>query len=63
MREPAHGSIAKALTARYPSAVSASDLYDRGCGTPGVDFLAGRPNDVDNMVTNPPYSLAQRFVE
>jgi hypothetical protein len=41
--------------------VRASDLYPRGYGEAGVDFLkAARP--ADNIVTNPPYNVAEAFV-
>lgn len=41
--------------------VESSDLYDRGFGEVGVDFIgAGRTED--NIVTNPPYNLAEAFV-
>ncbi len=38
-------------------AVVASDIADRGFGTPGVDFLACRavPEGCRSIVTNPPY--------
>jgi hypothetical protein len=45
-------------------AVFASDLNDRGYGQPGIDFLLpGPPVDCDAIVTNPPFSLAEEFVE
>ena len=41
--------------------VRATDLYARGYGESGVDFLsATRPTD--NIVTNPPYNVAEAFV-
>jgi hypothetical protein len=41
--------------------VRSSDLFDRGFGESGVDFL--HANDVcDNIVTNPPYNCAEGFV-
>lgn len=41
--------------------VTSSDLYDRGFGTSGVDFLeASRP--AANIITNPPYNAAEGFV-
>jgi hypothetical protein len=42
--------------------VDASDLYDRGYGKIGVDFLKST-RSVDNIVTNPPYNSAEGFVE
>lgn len=45
--------------------VSGSDIVDRGappyCRS-GVDFLHGRLRPVDNIVSNPPYRLADAFV-
>jgi len=41
--------------------VISSDLYDRGFGEVGKDFL--KPTRVaDNIVTNPPYNAAEGFV-
>jgi hypothetical protein len=41
--------------------VLSSDLYERGYGEPGIDFLrAGR--SADNVITNPPYNCAEGFV-
>ena len=60
--EPAcgDGSMVKVLE-RTGCPVEASDLYDRGYGEAGIDFLhAGRI--VDNIVTNPPYNSAEGFV-
>lgn len=43
------------------STVISSDLYDRGYGEDGVDFLrCGRR--ADNIVTNPPFNSAEGFV-
>ena len=41
---------------------SGSDIADRGFGRAGVDFLTARLRPVDNIVCNPPYSLAEAFV-
>ena len=41
--------------------VSSSDLYDRGFGDAGVDFLAPKRR-AGNIVTNPPYNAAEGFV-
>jgi hypothetical protein len=41
--------------------VFASDLYPRGHGEPGVDFLASE-RQTDNIVTNPPFNCAEAFV-
>jgi len=63
--EPAcgQGHIAKVLEA-HGYKVTACDLVDRGYGRGGVDFLSLPGKNVDaDIVTNPPYSLAQEFVE
>lgn len=57
--EPAcgQGHTSEALAARG-HVVHSSDLFDRGYGSPGVDFLsvAGTSSDVvDNVITNPPF--------
>ena len=44
-------------------AVISSDLYDRGYGEAGIDFLNGHQRDADNIVTNPPYNAAEGFVQ
>jgi hypothetical protein len=41
--------------------VRSSDLYDRGFGEAGVNFLTARSSS-DNIVTNPPYNCAEGFV-
>ena len=43
------------------STVISSDLYDRGYGEAGVDFLRAKRR-ADNIVTNPPYNAAEGFV-
>jgi len=63
--EPAcgQGHIAKVLEARGYN-VLACDLIDRGYGTAGIDFLKLDKRDVNaDIITNPPYKLAQEFVE
>lgn len=42
--------------------VTSSDLYDRGFGDAGVDFLNGHRRRACNIVTNPPYNAAEGFV-
>lgn len=44
------------------NAVISSDLYDRGYGVPGVDFLNVHSRRAANIVTNPPYNAAEGFV-
>jgi hypothetical protein len=62
--EPAcgRGHMASPLSERF--AVCPSDIHDFGYGDV-VDFLAGDAADpeCDWIVTNPPFRLAQRFVE
>jgi len=41
--------------------VVSSDLYNRGFGEHGVDFI-GSTRFADNIVTNPPYNSAEAFV-
>ncbi|MBP5857704.1 hypothetical protein KAJ83_11850 [Marivibrio halodurans] len=43
------------------SSVASSDLYDRGYGERGVDFLSP-DRHANNIVTNPPYNAAEGFV-
>ena len=63
--EPAcgQGHIAKALKS-HGYKVLAYDLIDRGYGTTGIDFLALEKQNINaDVITNPPYKLAQEFVE
>lgn len=61
--EPAcgDGSMSEVL-AQTGNRVISSDLYDRGFGEGGHDFLASRRRCA-NVVTNPPYHSAEGFVE
>ena len=43
-------------------AVISSDLYDRGYGEGGIDFLLSNRRAA-NIVTNPPYNAAEGFVQ
>lgn len=55
------GAMSKVLQTKGNEVIS-TDLYDRGYGEAGIDFLSeSRP--VKNIVTNPPYNSAQQFVE
>ena len=65
--EPAcgDGAISKILEANEHAVIS-SDLYDRGYGYTGVNFLTTDPGEVANfkprsIITNPPYTLAEDF--
>jgi len=42
--------------------VASTDLYDRGFGEAGVDFIEAKRRS-DNIVTNPPYNAAEAFVK
>ena len=60
--EPAcgDGSMARVLETTGCKVI-ATDLFNRGYGKSGVDFL--KPDrTVDNIVTNPPYNSAEGFV-
>jgi hypothetical protein len=59
--EPACGNGAMARVLGIENNVLATDLDYRGYGQGGVDFLKNT-NNVDNIVTNPPYNLAEEFV-
>ncbi len=54
------GSMARVLT-QASHTVFATDLYSRGYGEAGIDFLAST-RATDNIVTNPPYNCAESFV-
>ena len=43
--------------------VFATDLIDRGYGKGGVDFLKCNERFVGDIVTNPPYKYAEKFIE
>lgn len=42
--------------------VFSSDLYERGYGEAGIDFLATERR-ANNIITNPPYNCAEGFVK
>jgi hypothetical protein len=56
------GAIVRVLEA-HGHQVFATDLHPYGCGLSGIDFLTAGHRAVDAVVTNPPYQLAQQFVE
>ncbi|MGE3066307.1 MAG: hypothetical protein AB7K67_12010 [Hyphomicrobiaceae bacterium] len=41
--------------------VVSTDLFNRGFGESGVDFI-GSDRNADNIITNPPYNCAEAFV-
>ena len=64
-REPAanRGHMARPL-AEYFASVEASDVHDYGAGYPVDDYLFGPlPAPVDWTITNPPFRLAEQFIE
>lgn len=54
------GAMARVLK-EHGHEVDSSDLYKRGYGNSGVDFLSSK-RVADNIVTNPPYNSAEAFV-
>ena len=62
--EPAcgDGAISEVLI-RNGYQVHSSDLIDRGYGDVNRDFLLDFETTADNIITNPPFKLAQEFVE
>lgn len=54
------GTMSKVLE-ETGSNVPSSDLFERGYGDAGVDFLAA-DRRASNIVTNPPYNCAEGFV-
>ncbi len=54
------GSMTKVL-GRTGMQVTSSDLYDRGFGEPGLDFLTSNRRAA-NIITNPPFHSAEGFV-
>lgn len=61
--EPACGNGAMSnVLKQHGNKVYSSDLYDRGYGENGIDFLT-QDKTFDNIVTNPPYNCAEGFVE
>lgn len=64
-REPAanRGHMARPL-AEYFGTVDASDIHDYGAGYPVEDYLfPGDLEPVDWTITNPPFRLAEQFIE
>jgi hypothetical protein len=55
------GSMSAVLETTCNRVIS-SDLYDRGYGEAGVDFI-GTDRSSDNIITNPPYNCAEAFVK
>jgi hypothetical protein len=56
------GAMSRVLKARGYSVVS-TDLHDRGYGLPDMDFLKADVEDVPNIVTNPPFGIAEAVID
>ncbi len=54
------GAMSKVLETTGCKVLS-SDLFNRGYGEPGHDFV-GSTRAADNIITNPPYNCAEGFV-
>ena len=61
--EPAcgDGAMAKVLT-NAGLTVYSTDLHNRGFGVPGINFLMTKGWALDNIITNPPFGLAEEFI-
>lgn len=59
--ECASGDGAMSAVLSEVTNVISSDLYDRGFGEIGIDFIDNKRH-ADNIVTNPPYNCAESFV-
>lgn len=55
-----NGAMSEVL-AQTGNSIISSDLYDRGYGETGVDFL-NTTRKASNIVTNPPFNSAEGFV-
>lgn len=65
VREPAanRGHMVRPLR-EYFASVEAADVHDYGAGFPVQDYLFGPlPDRVDWTITNPPFRLAEQFIE
>lgn len=56
------GHLSERLKA-YGYNVKSTDLINRGYGVGGIDFLSCEEQFDGDILTNPPYKLAQEFVE
>lgn len=62
--EPAcgNGNISEILI-KYGFKVYSTDLYNRGYGKSGIDFLTAQNINCDFIITNPPFSISKQFIE
>jgi len=56
------GHISRVLL-KHNYSVLSTDLIDRGYGVGGIDFLNTEVLECPNVFTNPPFKLAEKFVE
>jgi hypothetical protein len=54
------GAISKVIERRNNTSVVSSDLFDRGYGSVRNAFTIEEP--IDNLVTNPPFALAEELI-
>ncbi len=61
--EPAcgDGSMSKAIES-YGHRVHSTDIRHTGYGTGGIDFLSTELNDIDAIITNPPFNISEEFI-
>lgn len=64
LREPAcgDGAMSKVLES-YGHSVISTDLRQTGYGQGGVDFITAAPRGAGGIITNPPFSASQLFIE
>lgn len=60
--EPACGDGSMSEVIKKYNPVVSSDLYDRGYGEVGINFLTTGLKSYDNVITNPPFKHALPFV-
>jgi len=56
------GNLSKELTKLGYDVTKNTDLFDRGFGTIGVDFLECTDVFDGNIITNPPFTLLNEFI-
>lgn len=61
--EPACGDGAMSEIIKKYNPVTSWELHDRGYGKTGIDFLSTGLEEFDNVITNPPFKLAQKFID
>lgn len=63
--EPASGdgAISKILENHFYEVFSSDLRTENVYGNPGVDFLESEIIDADALITNPPFNIAEKFIE